>query len=86
VGTFYADFTLWNPGRTQSRSLSGLVDTGASYTLVPALVLDDLDIRRVETLTFRLADGSTRDLGIGWSDMELGGLEARPVYVVFGTQ
>ena len=24
-------------------------------------------------------------LDIGWSDMELGGLEARPVYVVFGT-
>ena len=40
---------------------------------------------RVQTLTFRLANGSTRDLDMGWSDMELGGLEARPVYVVFGT-
>ena len=85
VGTFYADFTLWNPGRTQSRSLSGLVDTGASYSMIPAAILDDLDIGRVQTLTFRLANGSTRDLDMGWSDMELGGLEARPVYVVFGT-
>ena len=83
VGTFYADFTLWGPDRTHSRTLNGLVDTGASYTLVPAAILEELGIARFETRTFTLADGSRRELALGWAEMEL---EGRPgfVYVVFG--
>ena len=83
VGTFYADFTLWSPDRTRSRALNGLVDTGASYTLVPASILEELGIERFETRTFSLADGSRRELALGWAEMEL---EGRPgfVYVVFG--
>jgi len=83
VGTFYADFTLWNQDHTRSRTLNGLVDTGASYTLVPAAILEELGIERFETRTFTLADGSRRELALGWAEMEL---EARPgfVYVVFG--
>ena len=83
VGTFYADFTLWGPDRIRSRTLNGLVDTGASYTLVPASILEELGIERFETRTFSLADGSRREFGLGWAEMEL---EGRPgfVYVVFG--
>ena len=85
VGTFHADFTLWNPGRTRSRALSGLVDTGASYTLVPASTLDDLGIERRRVRTFRLADGSTRDFSIGLVEMELQGT-TESVHVVFGAE
>ena len=83
VGTFYADFTLWSQDHTRSRTLNGLVDTGASYTLVPAAILEELGIERFETRTFTLADGSRRELALGWAEMEL---EGRPgfVYVVFG--
>ena len=83
VGTFYADFTLWSQDHTRSRTLNGLVDTGASYTLVPASILEELGIERFETRTFSLADGSRRELALGWAEMEL---EGRPgfVYVVFG--
>lgn len=83
VGTFYADFTLWNQDHTRSRTLNGLVDTGASYTLVPASILEELGIAKFETRTFTLADGSRRELALGWAEMEL---EGRPgfVYVVFG--
>ena len=83
VGTFYADFTLWNQDHTRSRTLNGLVDTGASYTLVPAAILEELGVERFETRTFTLADGSRREFGLGWAEMEL---EGRPgfVYVVFG--
>jgi len=65
--------------------LTGLVDTGASYTLIPAALLDDLGVARKETLIFRLADGSTREFDIGLAEMEL---EERtnPVHVVFGPE
>ncbi len=85
VGTFYIDFIVRN--RTdvaRMLSLNGLVDTGASYTVIPAGLLDGLGVRRVETLTFEIADGSRQDLDIGIVEMELQG-RIREVYVVFGS-
>lgn len=84
VGTFNVDFIIWNRNRSQSRTLNGLVDTGASYTLIPASILDALGIERLQTRTFRLADGSTRELPLGWLEMELQG-DTDFVHVVFGT-
>ena len=85
VGTFYVDFTLWSRDKTRSRSLNGLVDTGASYTQVPASILDELGIERFEARVFSLADGSQREFSLGWVEMELQG---RPgfVYVIFGDE
>ena len=83
VGTFFVDFVIWNRDKTLSRTLNGLVDTGASYTLVPAPILDELGIERVESRVFSLADGSRQQLSIGWADMELDGRRS-PVAVVFG--
>ena len=85
LGTFYADFTLWGPDRIRSRTLNGLVDTGASYTLVPASILEELGIERFETRTFTLADGSRREMSIGLVDLELDG-RIRTVYVLFGDE
>ena len=84
VGTFYVDFVIWNRHRTDSRTLNGLVDTGASYTVVPAAVLDELEIQRVRSRTFSLADGSKQDLFVGMVDLELEG-EIESVHVIFGT-
>ena len=83
VGTFYVDFVIWNQGRTLSRTLKGLVDTGASYTLIPASILEELGIERAEPRTFSFADGSTQELSIGFSEMELDG-RVCPVHLVFG--
>ena len=85
AGTFYADFTLWSQDHTRSRTLNGLVDTGASYTLVPASILEELGIARFETRTFTLADGSRREMSIGLVDLELEG-RSRMVYVLFGDE
>ena len=84
VGTFSVDFSIWNRDRTESRELNGLVDTGASYTLIPEPILEELGIDRVRTRTFSLADGSQRELALGWLEMELEG-QADYVHVVFGT-
>ena len=83
VGTFNADFVIWNRDRTQSLALNGVVDTGASYTLVPAEILDEMGIERVQTRVFSLADGSKLELPLGWVEMELEG-ETDHVHIVFG--
>ena len=85
VGTFSADFTLWSQDHTRSRTLNGRVDTGVSYTLVPAAILEELGIERFETRTFSLADGSRREMSIGLVDLELEGRH-RTVYVLFGAE
>lgn len=83
VGTFSVDFVIRNRNTRQARSLRGVVDTGASYTIIPAPILDELGVEREETLTFSFADGSRRELSIGWAEMELQG-RRKNVYVVFG--
>ena len=83
VGTFYVDFVIWNQDKTQSRTLNGLVDTGASHTLVPGSILEELGIERLRSRVFSLADGSRRELFVGWVEMELEG-QTDHVSVVFG--
>ena len=83
VGTFYVDFTLWNNDGTRSHTLNGLVDTGAFYPQVPALILEDLDIEQEFSEVFRLADGSLRELPVGQVKTELED-ESRSVYTIFG--
>ena len=85
VGTFYVDFTLWNRDMTDSLTLNGLVDTGASYTQVPASTLEELGIERERSRVFTLADGSKRELFIGLVRMGLQG-ENASVYVIFGDE
>ena len=85
VGTFFVDFTLWSGDGTRSLDLNGLVDTGASYTLIPAALLDDLGVVRKETLMFKLGDGSNREFDLGLADMELEG-RTYPIHVVFGPE
>lgn len=83
VGTFYTDFVIWNRERTVSRTLSGLVDTGSAYTLIPEAILDEMGIERMRTLRFNLADGSRTELPVGRVEMELDG-QVELVPVVFG--
>lgn len=83
VGTFSADFVIRNRNGSQSRELNGVVDTGASFTVIPAQILDELGIEREETKLFSFADGSRRELDVAWAEMELQGQRGH-VYVVFG--
>ena len=84
VGTFRVDFTIRNRVDGRERTLNGLVDTGASYTVIPEHILDELAIPRDEIELFSLADGSVQELAIGRAEMQLDG-RIRDVYVVFGT-
>ena len=81
VGTFSVDFAIRNG--SQTRTLNGVVDTGASYTVIPAQILDDLGVEPEETLLFSFADGYRQELPVAWAEMELQG-RRKHVYVVFG--
>ena len=85
VGTFNADFVIWSLDRTQSRTLIGLVDTGATYPMAPASILEELGIRWDRTRAYRLADGSRREFSLGWAEMELEG-QTEYVRVIFGPE
>ena len=83
VGTFSVDFTLFDRGRTRSRTLNGTVDTGAAYSVAPAEILEELGIVEDYRETFALADGSEVELAVGSAKIELDG-RIRDIYVVFG--
>ena len=83
AGAFYVNFVIRNQDKTRSRTLNGLVDTGASHTLVPATILEELGVERLRSRVFSLADGSRRELFMGWVEMELEG-QTDHVSVVFG--
>ena len=84
-GTFYVDFALWNPDHTRSRTLNGLVDTGASYALIPASILAELGIAPEKTKRFQLANGANQEFPVGWARMELDGQQEN-VHIVFGPE
>ena len=77
-------FALYGPDNARSSTLNGTVDTGASFTVIPEAVLDELGVARGELLLFSLADGSLQERHIGYALMELAG-RSETVTVVFGS-
>lgn len=84
VGIFNAPVTVFSPDRSLSRPLIGLVDTGAFHTVIPASILEALDIPVYTSRDYTLADGSVVALSMGSAHVELEG-EVIPVPVLFGT-
>ncbi len=77
-------FTLYNPDGSRSRTLLGTIDTGASFTVIPEAILDELGVARGELLLFSLADESLQERNTGYAQMELAGC-SETVTVVFGS-
>ena len=66
-------------------SMNALVDTGATYTVIPRDVLSDLGVVIEETRSFEIADGSEIQLHSGEASIRVG--EKRvTVVVVFGPE
>ncbi|MXZ92725.1 MAG: hypothetical protein F4W95_07780 [Chloroflexi bacterium] len=84
VGIFNAPLTVYSPDMDRSRSLVGLVDTGALHTVIPAAMLEDLDIPVYGNRQYQLADGSAIAMPVGSAQIELEG-EIFAVPVLFGT-
>ena len=65
-------------------AVESLVDTGYSYTVLPAAVLERLNIVSIDTLEFELVDGRVVELEIGEARIRVEGRE-RTRIVVFGS-
>ena len=83
MGIFNAPLTVYSPDMGCSRSLVGLVDTGAFHTVIPAALLEALDIPVYRSRDYILADGSVVAMPMGSAHVELEG-EVIPVPVLFG--
>ena len=83
AGAFRASVGLATEPDGPSEAITALVDTGATYTLVPAPILRRLGVEPIGRQTFHVADGSRVEREIGWLLVRIDG-EERPTVVVFG--
>ena len=84
MGTFGASFTIRRRDGAHPHALHGIVDTGASFVIVPRRILTEMGVAQDETALFSLADGSVHELAVGEVLLDLLG-RTRTVQVVFGT-
>ena len=84
MGVFHVTIEIGDPQGQGSESVEALVDTEATYTVVPASRLHALGVQPHVEAPFELADGSLRDFPLGqsrsrWTGMaDLTGCSSRP--------
>lgn len=84
MGEVFASFEISIPGTSAPGvTVEGIVDTGATLSLVPAETLDRLGVRRIERIQLDLADGTLLERDLGHVMIRIGKRSA-PASVVFG--
>jgi len=68
----------------KSVEIEAMVDTGASYTIVPGRLLKDIGISPIDKIELVLADGRTVDYDIGRAWATING-NSEVTLVVFGS-
>ena len=86
VGTFRQWIEISHPANGDFHWVEALVDTGASYSMMPAsLLTQELHLSPKRERTFKLADGTTKIYGWGEARFRVDGLEMNSP-VVFGPE
>jgi clan AA aspartic protease len=72
MGTFFVRIEVGDPEGATYEPVEALVDTGATYTSVPASLLNKLGVTPHDRLQFIQADGSQyeRDIGQTWVQVD----------------
>lgn len=83
MGTFKVTIQIGDPQGQQYESVEALVDTGASDTVVPRLILERLGVPPQGRWPFTLADERVVEHEIGQTAIRINGT-SRIVLVVFG--
>ncbi len=83
MGILYHEIEIGSPDGTRFETLEAMVDTGASYTVVPSDVLRTLGIRAHRRMGFRLADGTRIEKDVGSAIIRVLGQQETSM-VVFG--
>ena len=82
MGTFSVNIEIGSPEGAQFESLLALVDTGASYTTLPAEMLGRLRVVPSERRQFQLADDTIVERDVGLTQVRING-RVMPTLVVF---
>ena len=85
MGTFKWPLRISSMDGQQVREIEATVDTGAAYTTLPASLLTELGIERIDKRTFLLADGRRVDMEYGRAWATING-NSEVTIVVFGEE
>ena len=85
MGTFSVDLWVGNIFSDANTTVSALVDTGATNSMLPASLLNELGIEPVEVRTARVADGQRVEFHTAWARFSTGGRNA-VARVAFGPE
>ena len=83
MGVFNWPVRLDSMEGEQSLEIEAMVDTGASYTIMPANLLKDLGVSPMDKISLVLADGRSVEYDIGEARATING-RSIPTLVVFG--
>ena len=82
MGTFSHPITLIGATGTESETLMGLVDTGATFTSVPTPILERLGVRPQWEVRLGMADGRVVERPVGEVVAEMEG-DRRTIICIF---
>ncbi len=82
MGTFSVNIEVGDLSGSEYRKLNAIVDTGATYTVIPRDVLEHLDVRPVDMVPFELTDDNVVEFEVGEVRLRLDKRE-RTVLIVF---
>jgi clan AA aspartic protease len=85
LGTFRHPIEISDPQGQRTERLEALVDTGASYTVVPASILRRLGVAPADRRTFLLGDGRRVEHEVGETRIGVDGKSLTSL-VVFGEE
>ncbi len=85
MSTFHYPLEVGDPSGSRFEEISALVDTGATFTVVPASILERLGVARADMARMRLADDRVIERDIGETRVRLEGKTLNTV-VVFGDE
>ena len=85
MGTFNVEMTVSPVDFSVGDRVVALVDTGASYSMIPASRLRQLGIEPDETVEFELAGGEIAEYPTGWAGFSATGRRGR-ARVIFGPE
>lgn len=85
MGTFSVEVVVGNPASVARETVQALVDTGATFSVMPASLLHRLGIEPTRTRRLRLANGQVEERQTGMAFFEVGDMDGE-ARVVFGPE
>ena len=85
MGTFHITLAVGDPPGESYVPVEALVDTGATYTMLPASMLKNLGVVPHDRAEFELADGNVAEMNIGRTWVRIDG-RSEIVPIIFGEE